>query len=60
VNRKHFPARQWFYGSRPALPAPQEKDMENPSTHRRSIGLIVFFVSVLTLIAIWKDPQTES
>jgi hypothetical protein len=33
--------------------------MENPNTRRRSIGLIVVFVSVLTLIAIWKAPETE-
>jgi hypothetical protein len=34
--------------------------MENPNTHRRSIGLIVVFVTVLTLIAIWNDPETET
>jgi hypothetical protein len=31
--------------------------MESPKTHRRSIGLIVVFVTVLTLIAIWNDPD---
>jgi hypothetical protein len=34
--------------------------MENPNTHRRSIGLIVVFVTVLTLIAIWNDPEIET
>ena len=45
---------------RPTPSQPQEKDMETPNIHRRSIGLIVVFVTVLTLIAIWNDPETES
>jgi hypothetical protein len=34
--------------------------MENPNTHRRSIGLIAVLVTVLTLIAIWNAPETET
>jgi hypothetical protein len=34
--------------------------MENPNTQRRSIGLLVAFAAVLTLIAIWNLPETES
>jgi hypothetical protein len=34
--------------------------MEHQHTHRRSLGLIAVFVTVLTLIAIWNDPETES
>ena len=34
--------------------------MANPSTQRRAIGLLVAFATVLTLIAIWNLPETES
>ena len=33
--------------------------MENPNTQRRSIGLLVAFATVLTLLAIWNLPETE-
>jgi hypothetical protein len=33
--------------------------MENPNTKRRSIGLLVAFATLLTLIAIWKLPENE-
>lgn len=32
--------------------------MENPSTQRRSIGLLVIFATVLALIAVWNLPET--
>jgi hypothetical protein len=38
---------------------PQEKDMENPNTQRRAIGLLVVFATLLTLIAVWKLPEME-
>jgi hypothetical protein len=28
--------------------------MDNPNTQRRSIGLLVIFATVLTLIAVWN------
>jgi hypothetical protein len=34
--------------------------MDNPNTQRRSIGLLVIFATVLTLIAVWKLPETAS
>jgi hypothetical protein len=34
--------------------------MENPNTQRRSIGLLVIFATVLTLIAVWNLPETAS
>lgn len=34
--------------------------MENSKTQRRSIGLLVAFAAVLTLITIWNLPETES
>ena len=37
----------------------QEKDMKNPNTQRRSIGLLVAFATVLTLLAIWNLPEAE-
>jgi hypothetical protein len=37
----------------------QEKNMENPSTQRRSIGLLVVLATVLTLLAIWNLPEAE-
>jgi hypothetical protein len=33
--------------------------MENPNTQRRAIGLLVAFVTVLTLIAVWNLPKAE-
>jgi hypothetical protein len=34
--------------------------MEKPNTKRRSIGLLVAFATLLTLMAIWSGPDTES
>ena len=34
--------------------------MENPNTQRRSIGLLVIFATVLTLIAVWHLPETAA
>jgi hypothetical protein len=34
--------------------------MENPTTQRRSIGLLVMFATVLALIAVWNLPETAS
>jgi len=34
--------------------------MENPNTQRKAIGLLMAFATVLTLIAIWRLPETES
>ena len=34
--------------------------MDNPNTQRRSIGLLVIFASILTLIAVWNLPETAS
>jgi|HubBroStandDraft_1064217.scaffolds.fasta_scaffold905995_1 hypothetical protein len=34
--------------------------MENPNTQRKAIGLLMAFATALTLIAIWKLPETES
>jgi len=35
--------------------------MDNPNTQRRSIGLLVIFATVLTLIAVWNlDSGLES
>jgi hypothetical protein len=47
-----------FFASPPGRS--QEKNMENPNTQRRSIGLLVAFASILALIAIWNLPETES
>ena len=38
----------------------QDKNMDNPNTQRRSIGLLVIFATVLTLIAVWNLPETPS
>ncbi len=32
--------------------------MDNPNTQRRSIGLLVIFGTVLTLIAVWNLTET--
>jgi hypothetical protein len=32
--------------------------MENPTTQRRSIGLLVIFATVLAVIAVWNLPET--
>jgi hypothetical protein len=37
---------------------PGEKNMENPNTQRRAIGLLVIIATVLTLIAAWNLPET--
>jgi len=43
-----------------SVPArPQEKNMGHPNTQRRSIGLLVAFASVLTLLAIWNLPEPK-
>jgi hypothetical protein len=34
--------------------------MENPNTQRKAIGLLMAFATVLTLIAIWRLPETET
>jgi hypothetical protein len=34
--------------------------MENPNTQRKAIGLLMAFAAALTLIAVWKLPDTES
>ena len=34
--------------------------MDNPNTQRRSIGLLVIFATVLTLIAVWNLAETAS
>jgi hypothetical protein len=34
--------------------------MENPNTQRRSIGLLMIFATVLTLLAVWNLPETAS
>jgi hypothetical protein len=34
--------------------------MENPTTQRRSIGLLVIFATVLALIAVWNLPESAS
>jgi hypothetical protein len=39
---------------------PQEKKMKNPNTQRRSIGLLVAFAAILTLITVWNLPKTEN
>ncbi len=36
----------------------QDKNMDNPNTQRRSIGLLVIFATVLTLIAVWNLTET--
>jgi hypothetical protein len=33
--------------------------MNNPNNQRRAVGLLLFFASVLTLIAIWDLPETQ-
>jgi hypothetical protein len=41
----------------------REKNMENPITQRRAVGLLMVFATVLTLIAVWnlpENPGTES
>jgi hypothetical protein len=38
----------------------QDKNMDNPNTQRRSIGLLVIFATVLTLIAVWNLTETAS
>jgi hypothetical protein len=40
------------------LPALRIEIMDNPNTQRRSIGLLVIFATVLTLIAVWNLPET--
>ena len=37
----------------------QEKNMENPNTQRRALGLLVIFATVLTLIATWNLTETS-
>jgi hypothetical protein len=34
--------------------------MENPTTQRRSISLLVMFATVLALIAVWILPEAAS
>ena len=34
--------------------------MDNPNTQGRSIGLLVIFAAVLTLIAVWSLPESAS
>jgi hypothetical protein len=34
--------------------------MENPTTQRRAIGLLMVFATVLTLIAVWNFPENAS
>lgn len=34
--------------------------MENLNSARRTIGLLVIFVTVLTVIAMWNLPETHS
>jgi hypothetical protein len=34
--------------------------MENANSQRKAIGLLMAFATVLTLVAIWRVPETES
>jgi hypothetical protein len=34
--------------------------MDNPNTQRKANGLLMAFATVLTLVAIWKLPETQS
>jgi hypothetical protein len=36
----------------------EEKNMENPKTQRRAIGLLVVFATILTVIVTWNIPET--
>lgn len=55
MNKNHFP----MLGFCVPAHAPLEKNMENPNTQRRSIGLFVAFATFLTLIVIWNLSDTE-
>ena len=35
----------------------QEKNMENPKTQRRAIGLLVVLATILTVIVTWNIPE---
>jgi hypothetical protein len=37
----------------------QEKNMDNPNTQRRALGLLVIFATVLTVIATWNLAETS-
>jgi hypothetical protein len=55
ISKGHLPPRMAFKMHN----RPKGEKMENTTTQRRAIGLLVLFATVLAVMAAWNLPERE-